>query len=34
MKHTSVITKDEEDKLWEEGVLGVDTPDTSSCILL
>ena len=26
VKHTSVISKEEENKLWEEGVIGVDTP--------
>ena len=28
MNHTSVISTDEECKLWEEGVLGVDTPES------
>ena len=26
IKHTSVISKDEESKLWESGVLGIESP--------
>lgn len=26
-KHTSIISKEEEDRLWEERILGVDTPE-------
>ena len=31
VKRTSVITKEEENVLWEKGVLSVDTPETPLC---
>ena len=27
VKHTNLITKEEDNALWEHGVLGVDTPE-------
>lgn len=27
VKHTSIISNEEEDRLWEEGILGVNTPE-------
>ena len=26
-KHTAIITKEEENSMWDEGVIGVETPE-------
>ncbi len=33
VKHTPIFTRAEEDKLWESGVIGVDTPKSLQCAI-